>query len=197
MSAASPEVALPCAPAALRQRTPDLVLGPFYPVRPSHCAGGDLWARRTGLTQQAQAVELSGLVVDLAGCAVVDALVEVWQADEGGCYHHPSAPRAAADGARFDGYGALRTDSLGRYRFRTLKPGAYGQGARRRAPHVHFQVTGAHNRLVTQMFFPDEPLNAQDRWLRAATRAHQLVASISHRSPELLRLSWDIVLSTG
>lgn len=196
MNAASPEVGIPCAVAALRQRTPDLVLGPFYPVRPALRAGGDLWAQRTGLARQALPVELSGCVVDLGGYAVVDALVEVWQADEGGRYHHPSAPKPAADDAGF-GYGALRTDSSGRYRFRTLKPGAYGEEARRRAPHIHFQVTGAHDRLVTQMFFPDEPLNAQDHWLRATTRAHQLVASITHRSPEVLQLSWDIVLSTG
>lgn len=195
MNTALPEVGIPCTAAALLQRTPDLVLGPFYPVR-RICSGGDLWAQRTGLDRRAQPVELSGCVVDLRGCAVVDALVEVWQADEGGRYDHPSARKPAAHDAGF-GYGALRTDSSGRYLLRTLKPGAYGEEGRRRAPHIHFQVTGAHDRLVTQMFFPDEPLNAQDHWLRATTRAHQLVASITNRSREVLHISWDIVLSTG
>ena len=197
MNTALSEVGPPAALAGPRQRTPSLILGPFYPLRPPAYAGGDLWMQQGGRARQAQPVAISGRVVNLAGRAVVDALVEVWQADEGGRYRHPSAPQPALDDPGFVGYGALRTDTSGCYRFRTLRPGAYGEVARQRAPHIHFQVTGAYDRLVTQMFFPDEPLNAHDHWYRATTRAHQLVACVTLHTPEVLQLSWDIDLSTG
>ena len=197
MNAALSEVGPPAALASPRRRTPGLNLGPFYPLRPPAYASGDLWVQQAGSDRRVQSVAISGRVVNLAGCAVVDALVEVWQADEGGRYHHPSAPQPALDDPGFVGYGALRTDTSGGYRFRTLKPGAYSEVALQRAPHIHFQVTGAYDRLVTQMFFPGEPLNAHDPWYRATTRAHQLVACVTHHTPEMLQLSWDIVLSTG
>jgi protocatechuate 3,4-dioxygenase alpha subunit len=92
MNTALSEVGPPAALAVPRQRTPSLILGPFYPLRPPAYASGDLWAQRAGCARQAQPVAISGRVVNLAGCAVVNALVEVWQADESGRYHHPSAP---------------------------------------------------------------------------------------------------------
>jgi protocatechuate 3,4-dioxygenase, beta subunit len=179
-------------------RTPNLILGPFYPLAPPAPAGAELWcAHQARQDRRVQPVEVSGRVINLGGIPVASALVEAWQSDERGRYHHPSAPKPAPDDAGFVGYGALRTDASGRYCFRTLKPGAYVEGARRRAPHIHFQVTGAHDRLVTQMFFPHEPLNAEDHWYRAANRSQQLVATVVRDTPERLQLSWDIVLSTG
>ena len=125
------------------------------------------------------------------------ALVEVWQADESGRYQHPSAPDPAAPGEGFIGCGAQRTDAQGRYFFRTLKPGAYVEAGQTRAPHIHFQVTGRCDRLVTQMFFADEALNAVDRWYSAIPNPQRLVATVSQRTPHSLRLVWDIVLPTG
>jgi Tripartite tricarboxylate transporter family receptor/Dioxygenase len=158
--------------------TPSLILGPFYPPHPPVHAGSTLWAPAPGHSRRLQLVEIGGRVINAAGMAVCDALVEIWQADECGRYGHPGAPQPAPADPTFARYGALRTDACGLYRFHTLKPGAYGDGAKRRAPHVHFQVTGLQDRLVTQMFFPDEPLNAGDHWYRSVKRPQDLVARV-------------------
>jgi len=193
-----PETTVRAHRAPALQPTPHLILGPYYPVQQPGRAGGTLW--RGGLADNRRTacpVELSGTVFDSSGAAMAGVLIEAWQADELGRYRHPSAPEPAPDDAGCNGYAALRTDSDGAYSFRTLKPGAYGSAERRRAPHVHFQVTGTHDRLVTQMFFPNEPLNAHDHWYRATRRPEQLVASIIDDGTDVLRLRWDIVLCAG
>ena len=186
----------------LSPRTPHLILGPFYPLNPAlpgdgliATAGPEL----LGADHQAlhQALHISGQIINRAGHAVPHAWVELWQADERGRYRHPSAPLPGPQDASFIGYQAQRSDADGRYAFHTRKPGAYVEGERRRAPHLHFQVSGARDRLITQVFFPGDELNAQDHWLAAVARQHQLVATRVHETPALLQLRWDIVLSTG
>ena len=183
--------------AATLARTPGLALGPYYPLRPSSPVGIELWASTGPDGPGVQPVEICGRVVNVAGDAVAAAWVEAWQADEFGRYLHPSAPAPAPLDAGFAGYAAQRTDAQGRYRFRTLKPGIYVEGQQSRAPHIHFQVTAAHDRLVTQMFFPSEPLNSADRWYSTTRHPHRLVAAVAHRTPRSLRLVWDIVLLSG
>jgi protocatechuate 3,4-dioxygenase, beta subunit len=179
------------APSARLTPTPGLLLGPYYPAQtPLHNTLSP-WVDRPG---DGAAVVLVGRVINRRGQAVPNALVELWQADEQGRYNHESAPEPAAAGTGFIGYCAQRSSSTGGYRVVTRKPGAYQEGGRRRAPHLHFQVTAASDRLVTQMFFPDEPLNHEDRWLRASSRPQQLVATPQGPSPEGWCLSWDIVL---
>ena len=179
------------------QRTPHLTLGPFYPVSAPTAAAGLLWsAGQFERVVPLQRVEISGRVINLAGVPVVHARVEVWQADDLGRYRHPSSPAPAPEDPGFVGYGAVCTDASGGFRFRTLKPGAYLEGGQRRAPHLHFQVTGTHDRLVTQMFFPDA-LNLDDRWYLAASRPEQLVAACLKSTAQELLLSWDIVLPSG
>lgn len=93
------------------------------------------------------------------------------------------------------------TDNDGGYRFATLLPGPYAIHGVLRAPHIHFQITGATDRLVTQMFFDCEPLHRQDRWLNAATRPQQLSAKLERAASEpgkqAWRVQWDIVLANG
>jgi protocatechuate 3,4-dioxygenase beta subunit len=121
-------------------------------------------------------------------------LVEVWQADQHGRYRHPGQTAQPSDPC-FAGCAAQRTRNLGRYGFWTLKPGAYRDGKTHRAPHLHFQVTGRDYRLVTQMFFPDEPLNDRDHWYRASRSPELLVARVARKSPRVLAFTWDIVLA--
>ena len=183
-------------PTPLR-RTPNLILGPFYPVSPPLDAGNELWSAGRAIRPGHRCVELRGHVIDLKGDAVCDALVEAWQADDLGRYRHPSAPCPQPDDVAFSGYAVQRTDSSGCYCFKTLVPGAYAADGARRAPHIHFQVTGAKDRLVTQMFFPCEPLNADDHWFGSVRRPEQLVAGVVLDTPDALHLRWDIVLTSG
>lgn len=183
---------------AMRPRTPGVVLGPFYPVPPPEGASAVLCrsALRNGEVQ-ARPVELCGRVLNTAGMAVVGAQVEIWHADGSGCYRHVGAQGAVPVDANFMGYGTQHTDADGRFRFQTLVPGPYDQDGARRAPHIHFQVTGSFDRLITQMFFPDEPLNGSDRWYGFTVKPERLVASVVSDTYATLSLSWDIVLASG
>lgn len=180
-----------------RLPTPGLILGPFYPLNPPAHANADVWLPVQGGRSRRLAVEISGRVIDRTGSPVHGAMVEIWQADEDGRYAHPSAPPPAPLDAAFSGYARLRTGDDGGYRFRTFKPGAYGESGRRRAPHIHFQVTGLRDRQITQMFFPGEALNSEDHWFRCTRRAHDLLPRNVSAGPDHLHLIWDIVLATG
>lgn len=114
-----------------------------------------------------EAIVITGRILDEDLRPVRRTLVEVWNANARGRYSHTAdAGRADAPlDPNFYGFGRLITDDEGRYQLRTIKPGAYI--ARRdigwwRPPHVHFSVVGSGVRLVTQMYFPGEPLNEKD-----------------------------------
>jgi protocatechuate 3,4-dioxygenase beta subunit len=119
---------------------------------------------------------LSGRVLDEEGRPVRRSLVELWQANGAGRYAHAADDNAAPLDPNFHGVGRMLTDDDGRYAFLTIKPGAYpvpGPGNWWRPPHIHFSLFGSSwmSRLVTQMYFPGEPLNAQDHILNAIPEA--------------------------
>jgi protocatechuate 3,4-dioxygenase beta subunit len=135
--------------------TPEQTAGPFYPSVLPDDRDADLVVVK-GRTARAQGtvLYLSGRVTDTDGAPAVDALVEIWQADNFGRY---LAPKDGGPGPRdpnFQGYGQVKTDATGAYRFRTIRPLPYAS----RPPHVHFQITHARLRpLVTQMYMVGEP----------------------------------------
>jgi len=135
--------------------TPEQTAGPFYPSVLPDDRDADLVVVK-GRTARAQGtvLYLSGRVTDTNGAPAVDALVEIWQADNFGRY---LAPKDGGPGPRdpnFQGYGQVKTDDTGAYRFRTIRPVPYAS----RPPHVHFQITHARLRpLVTQMYMVGEP----------------------------------------
>jgi protocatechuate 3,4-dioxygenase beta subunit len=119
-----------------------------------------------------QLIRISGRVLDEDGRPVRGAIVEIWQANAAGRYYNPLDTRDAPLDPNFVGNGRVATDAEGRYRFFTIKPGAYpvpSPGRWWRPPHVHFSVLGPSSlsRLVTQMYFPGDPLNPLDRLLNA------------------------------
>ena len=124
---------------------------------------------------------VSGRVVDPNGRPIRGQLVEIWQANAAGRYRHEVDRHPAPLDPNFTGAGRCLTDNDGRYRFVTIKPGAYPWGNHPNAwrpAHIHFSVFGASfaERLVTQMYFPGDPLLELDpmytsvRDRRAATR---------------------------
>src|SRR5712691_12637145 len=150
-------------------RTPGQILGPFYPLD-ELSQNSDL-TRVPGRSGQAEGPVLNvmGRVLNLAGEPLRTAKVEVWQANTYGRYMHPSDPNPAPLDPNFEGSAILTTDSEGRYRFKTIKPAAYPAGPDRMRPaHIHFQVSGRQDRLVTQMYFDGDPYNATDRFLQTA-----------------------------
>ena len=140
--------------------TPSQTIGPFFAVGLPWPDGPEVVADGTP-----GACWIGGRVLDGAGDPVPDALVETWQADPQGRFAHPDDPRGpAAPG--FRGFGRCPTDAEGRWAVRTVKPGplpAPGGGVE--APHLNVSVfaRGLLGRLVTRVYFPDEPgANAAD-----------------------------------
>ncbi|MCM5680556.1 protocatechuate 3,4-dioxygenase subunit beta [Schlegelella sp. S2-27] len=110
---------------------------------------------------------VTGRVLDERGRPVRHALIEVWQANAAGRYVHKVDQHDAPLDPNFLGAGRCLTDNDGRYRFLTVKPGAYPWGNHPNAwrpNHIHFSLFGEYfaSRLVTQMYFPGDPLLAHD-----------------------------------
>jgi len=120
-----------------------------------------------------QLICVFGRVTDEDGSPLVNAVVEVWQANSAGRYIHEMDRTNAPVDANFTGEGRLVTDADGRFKFFSIKPGAYPvleSGWWWRPPHIHFSILAPSwmNRFVTQIFFPGEPLNDTDLLLNAA-----------------------------
>lgn len=110
---------------------------------------------------------VAGRVTDENGRPVPDTMVELWQANAAGRYHHPRDQHDAPLDPNFVGQGRVFTDAEGNYRFTTIRPGAYpwrNPGPGWRPMHIHFGLHGAGfaQRLITQMYFPGDPLLAFD-----------------------------------
>jgi protocatechuate 3,4-dioxygenase, beta subunit len=161
-------------------RTPDQILGPFYPLNRTADETTDL-AKSPGRPGRAdgELLKVEGQVLTLTGRPVAGARVEIWQANSLGKYRHPSDTTPVPIDPNFNGFAVLKTDQQGRYEFRTIKPGAYRiPHGDMRPPHIHFMVDFGADRLVTQLYFAGEPENATDRWLQAAPQPELLIVSL-------------------
>ena len=167
-------------------RTPDAPLIP-RPLTLTELTGPigldrRLPASRTDLTRmvpngpraQGPRILVRGRVVDQDRVPIGGALVEVWHANASGKYLHEDDAFDAPLDPNFPGSGRLLTDQDGVFELRTIKPGPYRVSPGSwRAPHIHFSVVGPSwmDRMITQMHFPDDPLNQFDMILNAAEDA--------------------------
>jgi protocatechuate 3,4-dioxygenase beta subunit len=150
---------------------PDEARDPFAPCPPAplvRSAEHDLTRIAPGRAPATgEAVVIAGRILDEDLRPVRRTLVEIWNANTYGRYSHviDAGRNDAPLDPNFYGFGRLVTDEDGRYLVRTIKPGAYiarHDIAWWRPPHVHFSIVGSGVRLVTQMYFPGEPLNEKD-----------------------------------
>ena len=186
------------------KRTPNEILGPFYPVLRSVEKSADLTivAGRPGRAT-GEVIYVMGRVLDVQGQPVKGARVELWQANARGRYTHPSDTNPAPLDANFEGFAIQDTDAEGRYRFKTIKPGAYPATPNwMRPPHLHFEVIGKINRMITQMYFPGEPLNDKDLLLQNVRGNREgVIAKVLPPTPDVEPDSrlvlWDIVIDKG
>jgi len=148
------------------QTTPPNPEGPFYPKRPQVDKDTDLTLIQ-GNTERAQGqvIRVTGRVKDNNGQPVEGALVEIWQANSFGRYHHEDDPATTPLDPNFQGWGMVKTDADGNYSFTTIKPGAYlAEEGWVRPPHIHYKVARrGYRELTTQMYFSGESLNETDR----------------------------------
>lgn len=152
-------------PIDLPQRLTE-VTGPVLDDRSPNESDSDLTRQHTG-EPQGQRIIVQGRVLDSDGRAVPHTLIELWQANAGGRYRHVRDRWDSPIDPNFSGLGRVVTDAAGHYRFVTVKPGAYPWKNHLNAwrpGHIHFSLFGRAftQRLVTQMYFPDDPLFFQD-----------------------------------
>jgi protocatechuate 3,4-dioxygenase, beta subunit len=152
-------------PLALRQELTE-VTGPLLGQERVGPLDNDL-TRQHDEEPLGQRIIVSGRLLDSDGRAIPDALIEVWQANAAGRYRHEVDQWPAPLDPNFTGLGRTMTDSEGRYRFVSIKPGAYpwkNHYNAWRPAHIHFSLFGRAfvQRLVTQMYFPDDPLFPYD-----------------------------------
>ena len=172
--------------------TPSQTVGPFFsigldPLKVENLAGPGVTGER---------VIIAGRVLDGDGVPVPDALLEIWQANAHGKYAHPEDQRPAKLQSGFRGYGRVPTNDAGEFRFTTVKPGPVpGTNGQMQAPHLAVSVfmRGLLKQLVTRIYFPDEPANADDFILNLveAPRRRTLIADRTSAANEL---QWNVIL---
>jgi protocatechuate 3,4-dioxygenase, beta subunit len=152
-----------------------------------------------------QRIIVHGHVKEDDGRPVPDTLIEIWQANAGGRYRHQVDQWPSPLDPNFTGCGRTVTDSTGYFRFITIKPGAYpwrNHPNAWRPAHIHFSLFGRAftQRLVTQMYFPEDPLFFQDpiyNSVRDERAARRMISAFDYDATEdhwALAFRWDIVL---
>jgi protocatechuate 3,4-dioxygenase beta subunit len=180
---------------------------PVFGVRDVHPLDGDLTIQHRG-EPIGERIVIAGRVIDSDGRPVAGQLVEIWQANAAGRYVHQRDQHPAPLDPNFTGTGRCLTGPDGGYRFMTIKPGPYPWRNHHNAwrpAHIHFSLfgTGLTHRLITQMYFPGDPLFALDpiyQSIRDPRAREALVARYDHdlTQPEISTgYRWDVVLGSG
>jgi protocatechuate 3,4-dioxygenase beta subunit len=180
------------------------VTGPVYGHERIGPVDNDLTVQHGG-EPLGERIIVHGRVLDGDGRPVRNALVEIWQANAGGRYRHDGDQHPSPLDPNFSGAGRAVTDDEGGYRFVTIKPGAYpwrNHPNAWRPAHIHFSLFGTAfaTRLVTQMYFPGDPLFFQDPIFHSVRdpRARERMISrfdLDETKPEwALAYHFDIVL---
>jgi protocatechuate 3,4-dioxygenase, beta subunit len=180
------------------------VTGPIFGADRVQSGDDDL-TRRNGGEALGQRIIVHGRLLDSDGRPVPHSLIETWQANAAGRYRHLADQWPAPLDPHFDGLGRMVTDADGRYQFTTIKPGAYPWRNHRNAwrpAHIHISVFGHAftQRLVTQMYFPGDPLFFQDPIFNSVPDDKARARMISSYDHEVTTEEWalghkfDIVL---
>jgi len=191
-------------PLVLLPETPTEKTGPVFGHGLIRNGDNDLTAQHEG-EPIGERIFVHGRVVGEDGRPVCGALVEVWQANAAGRYRHKVDQHSAPLDPNFSGAGRALTDHEGRYWFKTIKPGPYPWGNHHNAwrpAHIHFSLFGAGilSRLVTQMYFPGDPLQPLDPIFNSIPDESARMRLVSRLDMErgepdyALAYAWDIVL---
>ena len=173
--------------------TSSQTVGPFFSI-------GFAWLTTTEIAPpnvSGARVTVEGRIVDGDGKAVTDAVVEIWQADAQGKYAHPEDQQNQPVAKRFRGFGRIPTGGRGEFRFATIKPGGVpGPGATTQAPHlvVSIFMRGLLKRLVSRIYFPDEPANATDPVLALVPDDRRATLIAKQAGADASTLTWNVIL---
>lgn len=174
------------------QATTLQTVGPFFSI-------GLTWLKQDNLAGpgvSGERVSIEGRVLDGDGKPVPDAMLELWHANAHGKYAHPEDQQGKPLEAGFKGFGRVPTDDKGKFRFTTIKPGPVpGPDGKAQAPHIAVSVfaRGLLRRLVTRIYFPNEPGNAGDFALNLVPPARRGTL-IARQGGEAGALEWNVIL---
>ena len=179
--------------------TPAQTVGPFfaYALTPHAYGSREIFSRDLVTPHAAgRPIRIEGYVVDGDGEPIVDAMIEIWQADADG--HFAGAEAAPGTNTAFNGFGRSDLDSNGFYSFRTVKPGQVpGPNGSMQAPHINMAIfaRGLLKHLFTRIYFEGEAANATDPILALVPeeRRSTLIAARSERGGEVVH-TFDIRL---
>jgi protocatechuate 3,4-dioxygenase, beta subunit len=183
------------------------VSGPVFGEGALAATDGDLTAQHEG-PALGERIIVTGRVTDEDGRPIPSALIEIWQANAAGRYRHDGDQHPAPLDPNFSGAGRVLTGADGGYRFVTIRPGSYPWGNHENAwrpAHIHFSLFGRlfTQRVVTQMYFPGDPLFPFDPIFNAVRdpKARALLVArfdLETTEPEwALGYRFDIVLGRG
>jgi len=172
--------------------TPSQTVGPFFSIGLEPLNRANLADGRAG-----ERVVVRGRVIDGDGQGVPDAILEIWQADADGRYHHPEHTSTSNDGTSFFGFGRIPTDAQGQFSFTTIKPGpVHDSHGKPQAPHLQISVfmRGLLRQLVTRLYFPEEPLNTSDPVLRVVPESRRDTMIARQAGSKATALEWNVSL---
>ncbi len=179
--------------------TPRQTEGPYYPDHLPLDQDNDLVRIGEQKNALGRVAEFGGRLLDADGKALEGAVIEMWQADDNGCYiHSRGVQRGKERDPLFQGYGKITTNAKGEYRFRTIVPGLYTGRTR----HWHVAVgRGGRRLLTTQLYIAGEPQNERDGVLRSIRDEAQKLSVIREfkeggADGKTLVGTWDIVLGS-
>ena len=165
--------------------------GPVFAHKAVNIKEADLTKNAANKGQEAigERIIVTGKVVDEMNRPIPNALIEIWQTNSAGLYSHKEDQHDAPRDPNFFGTGRCVTDENGSYRFITIRPGAYPitrVGNRWRPAHIHYSITGGSfsQRLVTQCYFPGDPLQEDDFVFQAITNKAARERLIVQYAPE-------------
>jgi protocatechuate 3,4-dioxygenase beta subunit len=194
----------PAQPPIVLPHTLSELTGPLYGYNPIGETDNDLTRQHPG-EPIGERIIVSGRVLDEDGRPIPNTLVELWQANAAGRYVQSNDNHPAPLDPNFTGAGRTITDENGTYRFVTIKPGAYpwrNHDNAWRPAHIHFSLFGPCfvTRLITQMYFPNDPLMPFDPILQSIPGERARQRLVSKFDPDLTEPEWalayrfDIVL---
>lgn len=174
------------------QATVSQTVGPFFTIGLTRLNKVDL----AGPGVSGERVTIVGQVLDGDRQPVPDALLEIWQANSHGKYAHPADEQNKPLESAFHGFGRIPVDESGCFSFTTIKPGLVpGPSGMPQAPHIEVSVfmRGLLRRLVTRIYFPDQPANARDFVLNLVDpeRRATIIAKDAAKSGAL---EWNLIL---
>ncbi len=168
-------------------------VGPFFSIGLTRIKQDNL----VGEGVSGERVTIAGRMLDGDGEPVPDGLVETWQANSHGKYAHPEDDQNKSLETGFKGFGRVMTDDQGRFQFTTIKPGSVpAPDGKTQAPHIAVSVfaRGLERRLVTRIYFPDEPANSSDFALNLVEPQRRQTLIARKVADKGGMLEWNIIL---